>query len=162
MDKLTYEELVKLGSIRKLGELEKKDYIKFYKDSWKEDLAVAETLVEKSPKWSIISGYYAMHDLAKLFLATKGIKVSGKFVHVAVIEALRSVIEKEESIKLMEDAFEKVKFLPEFLEFARAERSKAQYYSKRLKTFSVREAREFLDDIVKPFIKNLKELIKDV
>ena len=82
MDKrLTYDELVKLGTIRKLGEMERRDYSKFYEDAWREDLNVAKEILHVSPKWSIISGYYAMHDLTKLFLAKKGIKVSGKFVH---------------------------------------------------------------------------------
>jgi len=161
--KLNYKDFVNLGVIRKMGELEKKDYISFYDNAWKDDLEVSESLVNKSPKWSIISGYYAMHDVVKLFLAKNyGVKKSGKFVHAATIEALKYFLKKQKPVELIEKAFNKVSFLPEFLEFGRKERSKAQYYSLKRKKTSVKEAKEFLEDIVKPFIKTIKRLMKDV
>ena len=81
---------------------------------------------------------------------------------MGVIEALRFILKEEKVVKLAEKAFNIVSVLPEFLEFAKMERSKAQYYSRRPKKFSVREAEEFMERIVEPFIKAMVELIKHV
>ncbi len=63
-NKLKYEDFVKAGTIRNLPGIERDDYVKFYEDLWKEDYEICRDLVEKSPRWSIISSYYAMHNLA--------------------------------------------------------------------------------------------------
>ena len=41
MDKLTYEDFVKLKTIKKLPETEKKVYISFHEKTWEEDLDTA-------------------------------------------------------------------------------------------------------------------------
>jgi hypothetical protein len=157
--RLTYEDFEKIGTISRLPEIEKEDYIKRHENFWKEDLEVAEKLVEISPRWALVAGYYAMHDFAKLFLAKKfNIKISGAFVHIATIEALKKFVE-EEVVNKMNRAFEEVSVLPEFLEFARRERSKSQYYSKGYRNIDKNFVKTFLQQIVKPFIKKLKEMM---
>jgi hypothetical protein len=109
MEKMKYEDFVKLGTVRKLPEIEKKTYISFHEKAWKEDLETARNLVEKSPKWSVIAGYYAMHNLTKLFLAKKfNLKISGKFVHAATIEALRKFLKDKTLVKKLECALDEV------------------------------------------------------
>jgi len=158
-EKLTYEDLIKKKVITKLPEVEKEDYIKRHEIFWKEDLEVAEKLTEMSPRWSLVAGYYAMHDFAKLFLAKKfDIKISGAFVHIATVEALRKFVEEEIANKMYK-AFEDVSVLPEFLEFARRERSKSQYYSKKFSEVDKVFVQNFIQEIVKPFIEKLRSML---
>ena len=78
--KLKYEDFLRMGVIRRLPEVEREKYLSFHERLWKEDFRTCRLLINKSPRWSIISGYYAMHDLAKYLLAKKfNIKISGKF-----------------------------------------------------------------------------------
>jgi hypothetical protein len=157
--RLTYEDFEKIGTITKLPEVERKDYIKRHENFWKEDLKVAEKLLEISPRWALVAGYYAMHDFAKLFLAKKfNIKISGRFIHIATIEALKKFVE-EQIVNKMSKAFEEVSILPEFLEFAKRERSKSQYYSKKFSDVNKNFVKTFLQEIVKPFIEKLKEVM---
>ena len=64
-------------------------------------------------------------------------------------------------IKKFETAMNLVPFedLPELLEFGRRERSKSQYYAGRLKEITIKEAKEFLKEIVEPFVKILKGML---
>jgi hypothetical protein len=122
-------------------------------------LEVAEKLVELSPRWALVAGYYAMHDFAKLFLAKKfNIKTSGAFVHIATIEALKKFV-REGIAENISKAFEEVSVLPEFLEFARKERSKSKYYSKSYRNIDKNFVKTFLKEIVKPFIEKLEEMM---
>ena len=58
-----------------LGEKEREDWIWFHENAYKEDLKLTEELMLKSPRWSIVAGYYAMHDLTKLYLGmVKGVE----------------------------------------------------------------------------------------
>jgi len=162
MDKLTYEDFIETGTIRKLSEVEKNAYVSFHEKIWKEDLETAKQLVEKSPRWSIIAGYYAMHDLAKLFLAKKfNLKISGKFDHAATIEALKRFLKNKDAIKKFEDALEAVpvELLPEYLELGKRERAKSQYYTRRFKEIDIKNAIEFLKEVVEPFVKTLEGLL---
>jgi hypothetical protein len=59
----------------------------------------------------------------------------------------------------MSKAFEEVSILPEFLEFAKRERSKSQYYSKKFSDVNKNFVKTFLQEIVKPFIEKLKEMM---
>jgi hypothetical protein len=59
----------------------------------------------------------------------------------------------------MNRAFEEVSVLPEFLEFARRERSKSQYYSKGYRNIDKNFVKTFLQEIVKSFIKKLEEMM---
>jgi len=154
--RLKYEDFVEIGTIRILPEIEKEDYIKFH---WKEDYETCKELIDKSPRWSIISGYYAMHNLAKLFLAKKfRIKISGKFVHAATIEALRKYLKEKDTLERLEKGKEELALeeISDIIEYAKRERAKFQYYSKIRVQINKNRARYFFENIVKPFVESLK------
>lgn len=158
--KLKYEDFVRMGIIRRLPEVEKEKYLSFHDKLWKEDFRICKLLIDKSPRWSIISGYYAMHGLAKYLLAKRfNLKISGKFVHAAVIEALKKFLGEDfaKNFKEAED-FVSLEEIPELLDFAKRERAKSQYYSGRALKFSEENAKEFFEEIVKPFVEKVLEL----
>lgn len=63
--------LFKEGKIVRINEFESERYINFFENSYKDNLEHSKANIIQSPRWSIISGYYAMHDITKLFLAKK-------------------------------------------------------------------------------------------
>jgi len=155
---------------------EKGIYIKFHENAFEEDLIHAEKNVLEFPRWSIISGYYCMHDVTKLFLAKKfNIKIASPDIHSKTIEALEHFIKdnelKKKLLELLDDAKDiyysterlKEKILPVLLRRAKQERGKAQYYSedytKEMKVNS-QKASYFLDTIVKPYVEIIKGLMK--
>ncbi len=88
--------------ISRIGEFEIERYINFFQNSYEDDLAHANENVDKFPRWSIISGYYAMHDMAKLFIAKKfRIKIL-KEVHSTTIKVMRIVGERKDLVILLE------------------------------------------------------------
>ena len=100
--------------VMKLNEVERELWIKFHEKAYKEDLALAKEIAEKYPRWSIIAGYYAMHDLAKLYLSkVYNIKISGQNIHRQTIDELKKVIKdkNKELISLLETAEREVKEL---------------------------------------------------
>jgi hypothetical protein len=102
--------------------------------------------VDKFTRWSIISGYYAMHDIAKLFLAEKfRIKVSKK-VHSTTIKFMRIFSERKDLVKILEIGYKEFKELIEGLEVAKRERVKVQYYTGTpyLESLYKKRAKEFL------------------
>lgn len=60
------EELIQEGKIRKINELDR--YLNFFEHAYIENARLSNHIIETFPRWSIISGYYAMHDVTKLFL----------------------------------------------------------------------------------------------
>jgi hypothetical protein len=159
---MSYKNLVRIKTIKKLPEIEKKAYLAFHEKIWKEDFETGKSLIKTSPRWAVISGYYAMHNLAKLLLAKKfNIKISGKFVHVATIEALRNFLKEKETVQKIEKACELIPIeeLPEFLEAGKKERSKSQYYAGRLIEITSKNAEEFFKEIVEPFVKTIEGML---
>ena len=155
-----------LGSIRDIAPNEKKSYISFLETVYKDDIDASEFLLIKYPRWSIISGYYAMRDSSKLLLAKKyNLKLSQPSVHAAVIQALRELVKRKEIISLIEKAekeYEDIISLHLALLQGREEREKSQYYtSDNAKAeASMQKASYFLEKLVKPYIKLIKELLK--
>ena len=155
---------------------EKSAYLEFHRKSFEEDLKHAEKNILEFPRWSIISGYYCMHDLTKLFLATKfNVKISSPEIHAKAIEALEHFV-KDEGLKtkllsLLKEAKNiyysaerlKEKTLPILLKRGKQERGKAQYYSEdyigKAKVNS-QKALYFLETIVKPYVGLVKGLMK--
>lgn len=155
---------------------EKGSYISFHKNTFEEDLKHAEKNVFEFPRWSIISGYYCMHDLTKLFLAEKfSIKISSPEIHAKTIEALEHFVKEDELrrklIGLLKEAKNiyysaerlKEKTLPVLLKRGKQERGKAQYYSedytKETKASS-QKASYFLETIVNPYVGLVKGLME--
>lgn len=155
---------------------EKQNYILFHKNSFQEDLKHAEKNVLDFPKWSIISGYYCMHNITKLFLAEKfNIKISSPEIHAKTINALEHFIKddklKSKLIELLKEAKDvyysterlKEKTLPALLKRGKQERGKAQYYSEDYteKTkINPPKASYFLETIVAPYLKLIEGLMK--
>ena len=160
--KLDFEDFLKMKVIKKIPETERKSYLSFHEKIWKEDCNTSKFLIKRSPRWAVIAGYYAMHNLAKYFLAKKfNLKISGKFVHAATIEALRKFLKEEDIVHRLEKAkkFLPLEELPEFLELGRRERAKSQYYIGRPIRISIKEAKWFFSEIVEPFIKSMVKLL---
>lgn len=158
-----------------LSATEKKDYAIFHKNSYEDDLRHSEKNLLEFPRWSIISGYYCMHDLTKLFLAEKfNIKISSPNIHSKTIFALEYFVKKDELktrlLELLKEADElyysaerlKEKTIPTLLKKGKQERGKAQYYSdENNKKIDSQRASYFLDTVVKPYVRIICELIKN-
>jgi len=159
----------------KLPATERNNYISFHEHSSRDNLRHAEKNMLEFPIWSVISGYYAMHDVTKLFLAKQyNIKVSAPDIHAKTIEALEACIKEEEVKKrlltLLKEAKEiyfsverlKERVLPAMLRKGRQERGSSQYYtedySKRAPIDS-RKASYFFETIVKPYVRLIEELM---
>ena len=155
---------------------ERKNYVQFHKNAYVDDVRHAEEVLLKHPRWSIISGYYAMHDITKFFLAQQfAIKISAPDIHNKTIDALAEKIQdvktKERILDLLKKAKEayfnierlKEKVLPELLRQGKRERGKTQYYTEdyaEAKIITSQKAAYFLDTFVKPYIKIMEELLK--
>lgn len=156
---------------------ERDNYLAFHQTAYLDDLKHAEKNLLEFPRWSIISGYYAMHDLTKLFLAKKfAIKISSPNLHEKTIEALREKIQdaliKEKIILLLKEAKEvyfnverlKEKVLPELLRQGKKQRGQSQYYTEdysEARKANAQKASYFLETFVKPYIKIVEELSHD-
>ena len=153
---------------------EKEQYVKFHKVAYEEDVKHAEKTMLEFPRWSIISGYYAMHDLTKLFLGEKfGVKLSSPEIHRKAIEALEHFVKdaelKKKLLRLLEDAegvyysTERLKerTLPALLKRGKQERGRAQYYSEESVSGSdinAKKASYFLQTVVKPYVEIVEKL----
>jgi hypothetical protein len=103
-----------------------------------------------------------MHDIAKLFIAKKfRIKIL-KEVHSTTIKVMRIVGERKDLVRLLEIGYKEFKELIEELEVAKRERVKVQYYTGTpyLESLYKKRAKEFLENVVKPFIQKMERLIE--
>jgi hypothetical protein len=159
---VSIETLFKEKKISKISELELNRYLNFFESSYKDNLNHSKENLEKFPRWSIISGYYAMHDLAKLFISKKfKIKIE-KEVHSTTIKLLRILSKRKDLPKLLEIGYREFQNLIFELEIARKERIKVQYYTGTPylgKIYKYR-ASYFLKNIVEKFIAKMERLIK--
>lgn len=156
------ETLFKEKKISRISELELPRYLNFFENSYKDNLEHSKENLEKFPRWSIISGYYAMHDLAKLFIAKKfRIKVE-KEVHSTTIMLLKTLSKRKDLTRLLEIGYKEFQELILDLEMARRERVKVQYYTGTpyLKQVYRERAKEFLTKVVMKFIEKMEKLIK--
>lgn len=159
---VSIETLFKEKKISKINEIELSRYLNFFENSYRDNLNHSKENLMKFPRWSIISGYYAMHDIAKLFIAKKfRIKIV-KEVHSTTIKVLRILSKRNDLPKLLETGYKEFKNLIIDLEIARKERIKAQYYtgSAYLEKVYKERATYFLKDIVENFIFEMEKLIK--
>jgi hypothetical protein len=155
------ESLFKQKRISRVIEDEKSRYLNFFSKSYRENFEHCKFNLKKFPRWSIISGYYAMHDITKLFLADKfGIKIDFK-VHQTTIEVLEEVLKNKEIINMLNLAYNEFLKLLNDLAEAHDKRTNAQYYTGTafMKEKYRKEALKFFNEIVVPYIKKIK-LIK--
>ena len=158
----------------KLPATEIENYVKFHENAFKEDLAHAERNVFEFPRWSIISGYYCMHDVTKLFFAKNyGLKITSPGIHIKTIRALEHFINDEKLkvklLKLLKEAKNvyfnaerlKEKVLPVLLKKGKEERGKSQYYTEDFTKSSVVDSKKadyFLETVVRPYVKIMEAL----
>lgn len=158
-----------------LPEVEKESWVKFHGNVYKDDLKHAEKDLVEFPRWSIISGYYAMHDITKLYLGKiHNIKITGENVHSKTLKALNEFIhgkrEKERAIELLKKAeinFFNItrlqeKIIPLMLRKGKTERGKTQYYSKDFSDITSQRSVYFFDNIVKPYIEIMEKMLLKV
>jgi len=156
------EVLMKEGKISRIRELEIDRYVNFFEVSYNDNLEHCKFNKEFFPRWSIISGYYAMHDITKLLLAKRfGLKIELE-VHATTIKVLRELIKNKELIKLIERGYKEFISLANDLAEAKKQRTEAQYYTG---TVFMKEhfqfiSKEFLSDTVEPYIKRIKKLLE--
>lgn len=154
--------LIIKGRISKINELEINRYINFFENSYKDNLELCKSIADNFPRWGIISGYYAMHDITKLFLAKKfRIKIELE-VHSTTIKVLKYLIKSKELINLIEGGYKEFKYLANDLSEAKKERVKVQYYTgtEFMKEKYKEKAKEFLNNIVLPYIEKISGLIE--
>lgn len=153
---------------------EKEIYVKWHDFAYKDDLESAESLVEKHPRNAIVLGYYSMHNIAKKYLGDVfSIKIPQEDTHSLTLKALKEKISKEATrkrvVELMKKAQEeyemfskpKPELLSALLRYGRSERASQSYYQSKQeadKKVGSEKSREFIDTIVKPFIKIVREL----
>ncbi|MEM4397746.1 MAG: hypothetical protein QW757_03945 [Candidatus Woesearchaeota archaeon] len=154
--------LFKENKISRIPETEQERYVSFYENSYLDDLEHCKFNLTLFPRWSIISGYYAMHDISKLFIAkVYRIKID-RDVHATTITLIKELAKDKEILSLIEKGYEEYKNLANELEQGKRERVKAQYYTgtefskERYKKFS----NEFYNKIVLPYTEKIKKLIK--
>ena len=123
------EVLLQEGKVSKINELELERYLNFFNHSSENNHLHSLAVVDTFPRWSIISGYYAMHDRTKLFLAkTFRLKIELE-VHSTTIKVLREVLHDKEVIRLMETGYGEFISMANDLAEAKKERVKSQYYT---------------------------------
>jgi len=152
--------LLSEGKISYIKEEELERYINFFENSFKDNLGHSKFNSETFPRWSIISGYYAMHDLTKMLLAKKfRIKVDFE-VHATTIKLLRELIKNRELDILLTKAYKEFLSLANDLEEAKKERTKTQYYtgSRFLKEIYMKKAKDFSEKIVLGYISKINRL----
>jgi hypothetical protein len=89
---VSIETLMKEGKVSRIRELEVGRYVNFFENSSKDNLAHCKATIKTFPRWSIISGYYAMHDTTKLLIAKKfRLKIELE-VHATTIKVLRELV----------------------------------------------------------------------
>ena len=158
MGKIDY--LFKSKKISRIIETERERYLNFFSNSYRENLEHCKYVIEKYPRWSIISGYYAMHDISKLFIADKfSIKIDFN-VHQTTIEILRELIKDKQIIAMLNMGHNEFIKLLNDLANAKTERTKAQYYTgtEFMHEKYKKDAKIFLEKTVIPFLERIKSL----
>ncbi len=155
------ETLMNEGKVSRINEMEIQRYVNFFDRSFRDNLQHCKTVIESFPRWSIISGYYAMHDITKLLLAKKfRLKIDAE-VHSTTIKVLREVVRNRSLLNLMERGRKEFIYIANDLAEAKNERVKVQYYTgtEFMKTEYRKRSREFLHDVVIPYLERMKKLV---
>jgi hypothetical protein len=99
------DKLLKKKKISRINELELERYINFFNNSVNDNLNHSKFSMLNFPRWSIISGYYAMHDATKLLLAKQfRIKIDYE-VHSTTIKVLEELIKNKDLLNLIKQGY---------------------------------------------------------
>ena len=161
---VSIETLMNEGKVSRIRELEVERYVNFFENSSKDNLEHCKATTKAFPRWSIISGYYAMHDITKLLIAKKFRLKMELEVHATTIKVLRKLIKDKEVTRLIEKGYKEFISLANDLAEAKRQRTKAQYYTG---TAFMRErfqkmSEEFILETVNPYMERIKKLLGDV
>ncbi len=154
--------LLNEGKISKINELELNRYVNFFESSYSDNLENEKYVLLKHPRWSIISGYYAMHDITKLLLAKKfRIKVDFE-VHATTIKVMEELIKNKDIISLINKGYKEFITLANDLAEAKKDRVSVQYYTGTsfMKEQYSKRSEEFLKNIVLPYLEKMRKLLK--
>ena len=178
---VTYEELLQAQYIKKLEKLEKEKYVSFHHQNYTLDLASAiQFIAAGNAKYAAIAGYYGMLNCTLWYFAKYlNLKISEEQVgvHTNCLIVLQKFVKdgglKEKIIILLEEAKKeylsftilktgKEQTLPLLLHQGADKRRKYTYYSTE-KSFpdtsqQLQEARNFVENIVKPYISIMEKL----
>ncbi|MBI4095259.1 MAG: hypothetical protein HY438_00195 [DPANN group archaeon] len=157
------EILISEGKVARLNELEIDRYVNFFSNSYKDNLAHCSATLVSFPRWSIISGYYAMHDITKLLLAKKfRLKIELE-VHATTIKVLQELIKNKDILELIDKGYKEFISLANDLAEAKKERVKAQYYTGTAfsKETYANRASEFLKTVVTPYLEKINALLEE-
>ena len=156
------EILQKEGKISRIKETELNRYLEFFTESYKDNLKHSESNVDAYPRWSIISGYYSMHDISKLLIAEIYRFKIDREVHSTAIKVLRELLKDDEALRFIEQGYEEFQNLADELSDAKKDRVKVQYYTgtEFMKEKYKKKALEFNKDIVKPYIGRIRKLLE--
>lgn len=156
------EILLEEKKISRINELELDRYVNFFSLSSKDNLNHCKAVLQSFPRWSIISGYYAMHDITKLLIAQiYHFKIEYE-VHATTIKVLDQLIKNKDILKLLKKGYSEFTFLANDLAEAKKERVKTQYYTGTafMKEEYKKRADEFLTHVVEPYISKITKLLK--
>ena len=156
------EVLYEEEKISKISELELERYTNFFDNSYKDNLEHCKSNLDKFPRWAIISGYYAMHDITKLLLAKRfRIKIELE-VHATTIKVLSELIKNKEILILIERGYKEFLSLANDLAEGKKERVKAQYYTgtEFMHKEYLKRAKSFYETAVLMYVEKIKELLK--
>jgi len=137
-------------------------YVNFFENTHKENLEHCRANLEKFPRWSIISGYYAMHDITKLFLAKKFMIKVDFNVHKTTLQILKEIIKNKEILRLLKKGYKEFIGMANDLAEARKERTRAQYYTgtEFMKEKYKEKAENFLNDVVIPYLNEMNKILR--
>ena len=156
------EKLLKEGKIIRIVETELKRYVDFFTATYGENLEHSKDTIETHPRWSIISGYYAMHDISKLLIAKiYRLKIGSFQVHGITIKLLKELLKDKEVLELLNKGYEESRDLVQELSDAKKDRVKVQYYTgtEFMKEKYKERAKEFYENVVKRYIEKIKTLL---
>lgn len=150
------------GKVSRIKETELERYSSFFTASYQDNLKHSETNAESFPRWSIISGYYAMHDISKLLIARIYRLKIDREVHATTIKVLREILKDAEALRFMEEGYEEFQNLADELSDAKRDRVKVQYYTGTdfMRGKYKKRALEFGIEVVKPYIDKINRLLE--
>jgi len=166
VEKKDYNYYIEVNSIRDLSLDEKEFYLSYLENAYKEDFTHAKNSLETSPKWTIIAGYYAMHNISKYYLGLKfNKKLTLPNIHSATIQAIKEFITNNKINEILEkiEKYDEIEPLYFELRKGRDERSKTQYYINKYKStnnITYQKAKNFIENIVEKYITVLESLIE--
>ena len=158
------DHLVESGKISRISETERDRYLNFYLVSYQDNIEHSSYVLEHFPRWSIISGYYAMHDATKLLIAKGyGYKID-EDVHSTTIAFMSELLKDDELIDLFQSGYRAYQEMAGELHGAREERRKAQYYTGTpfARDYFKKRSKKFHDEVAEPYIEKIFVLMEAV